>query len=89
MKKKTKNLLLLASVMVVLLIGYVAMDFFTKEDTEEVKEDTTFDITEFAKEDITFYSYKNAEYEIGFYVTEDAYIHYEDTTFPVKLQEVE
>lgn len=88
MKKKTKNLVLLASVLIILLIGYMAIDLFANADTEEIKEDTTFDITEFTTEEISFYSYKNPEYEIGFYVTEEGYTHYKEEAFPVNIENV-
>ena len=85
MEKKTKNLLVLAGVIVVLLIGYVAMTFFLKADAKQQEEakKANLKIIEFKTEDISFYSYENTEYEVGFHVTETGYVHYEDETFPM------
>ncbi len=90
MKKKTKNLLLLVGMMVVLLIGYVAIDLFLEADAKQQEEasNANLELIEFKVEDISFYSYENTEYDIGFHVTGDTYVHYEDEQFPVNKTKV-
>lgn len=83
MKKKTKHLLLLVAVFLLLLGGYFALDFLPETSGEEEETPVeTVEITEFTAEDIAYYCYRNAEYELGFYVTEDGYVHYQDAAFP-------
>ena len=83
MKKKTKNLLLLAAILVLLIGGYFALDFLPKESGEEENTlEEVVEVAEFTAEDIEFYCYKNSEYEMGFYCTEAGYVHYKDETFP-------
>ena len=89
MKKKTKNLLLLVALFVVLVGGYFALDLLPEDTGEE--EDVvyeTVEVTEFATEDIAVYCYNNLEYEIGFTVTEDGYVHYRDDAFPANTANV-
>lgn len=91
MKKKTKNLLLLVALLVVLIGGYFALDLIP-EKTEEEEQDTvteTIEVTEFSAEDIASYSYYNSDYEMGFQVTEEGYVHWKDETFPVNATSVE
>ena len=90
MKKKTKNLLVLAGVIAVLLIGYLAIDLFLKADEKqkEVASKANLELVEFNVEDVSFYSYENTEYDIGFHVTGDTYVHYEDEKFPVNKTKV-
>ena len=90
MKKKTKNLLVLAGVLVVLLIGYVTLTLFLEADAKQQKEamKANLEIIEFKAEDITFCSYENTEYEVGFYITGDTYVHYKEEGFPVNKTKV-
>lgn len=90
MKKKTKNLLVLVAVLVLLIGGYFALELIPEDTGEE--EDTvteTIEVTEFSREDIASYSYYNSAYEIGFEVTEDGYAHWQDELFPVNATGVE
>lgn len=84
MKKKTKHLLGMVVVMFVLLGGYFALDLLPQESGEEEDAETeTVKVADFTAEDITYYCYSNPEYDMGFYITEDGYVHYKDSSFPV------
>ena len=91
MKKKTKNLILLVSVMVLLLGGYLLMGLIPEEDAGQSVETESdiIEITEFTAADIASYHYKNPQYEIGFDITEKGYVHQEDPEFPVNDAAVE
>ncbi|MBO5354091.1 MAG: DUF4340 domain-containing protein [Lachnospiraceae bacterium] len=90
MKKKTKQLLFLAGILVLLLAGYFAMDLIPeKEEAEQNIPAEELDVTEFGVEDIVSYSYTNPSYTMGFYVTKDGYVHQEDAAFPVNEASVE
>lgn len=91
MKKKTKNLILLLSVMVLLLGGYLLMGLLPEKETEADTETNTevIEITEFTVAEITSYQYKNPQYEIGFEVKDGNFIHLEDSNFPVNDATVE
>lgn len=89
MKKKTKNLILLIALFVVVCAGYFALDLLpekTAEEEEPVEE--TLKIADFTAEEIESYYYSNSEYEMGFYITENGYVHYEDEAFPVNTASV-
>ena len=59
--------------MLLLLGGYLCMEFIPEKEEEKQKEAVTYiEITEFSAEDVVSYSYKNAEYEMGFDITENA-----------------
>lgn len=84
MKKKTKQLLLLAGVLVILLAGYFAMERIPEKTEEEQEVQTeVIEVTEFTAEDIAAYSYTNPSYSLGFYVTANGYVNQEDAEFPV------
>lgn len=86
MKKKTKQLFVLACVMLCLLAAYLILpSLLEREDKEEEVGQEILDVTEFATEDIASYRYKNEAYEIGFLVTEDGCVNTEDAAFPVNL----
>lgn len=86
MKKKTKKLLWLVILLVVLTGGYFALDLLPENSGAEEEDAVveTVEVTDFSTEDITFYCYYNSDYEMGFYVTSDGYVHYRDEAFPVK-----
>ena len=79
MKKKTKNLLLLVGLLLVVAVGYFALDLVPEKTAEEKQTmDETVKIADFTTEDITFYCYSNSNYEMGFNITENGYVHYKD-----------
>ena len=90
MKKKTKQLLLLAAVLVLLVAGYFALDFIPEDAGEEGQNivDEAIEVAEFDMEEISSYHYNNSVYEIGFSVTENGYVHADDPTFPVNTSSV-
>ncbi len=90
MKKKTKNLLVLAVVLVLLVAGYFAVGMVqNKEQPEEIPETDIIPVADFAVADIVAYEYTNPQYSIGFDITEKGYVHQEDESFPVSEASVE
>lgn len=92
MKKKTKNLVMLCLVFVILLGGYGFVDEWkTKQEAkeQEVEETERIEVTEFEVSDIASYFYENAEYSVGFRLTEDGYLNAEDAAFPTKESTIE
>ena len=90
MKKKTRNLLLLLALLLVVGAGYFAIDLIPEETVEEEETvDETIKIADFSADKIEFYCYSNSEYEMGFNITEDGYVHYKDEAFPVNTASVE
>lgn len=85
MKKKTKNLLLLVVLLLVLAVGYFALDRIPEDTGEEALDEAEeiVEVTGFDAGDIAFYCYYNSAYEMGFNITEDGYVHYRDEAFPV------
>lgn len=89
MKKKTKNLLLLAAILVLLVGGYYALDLLPEDTGEEDNViEEIIEVAEFTAEDIAFYCYENQEYKMGFTCTEEGYVHYEDEAFPANTDVV-
>lgn len=89
MKKKTKTLLVLVAMFVLLIGGYFALDFLPEDAVDEDIIEETIEVAEFTAEDIAFFCYKNPDYEMGFTCTEEGYVHYEDEAFPVNADVVE
>ena len=87
MKKKTKQLLGLLAVAIVLAVAYVLLPRLTEQTPEETTPEV-LDVTEFATEDIASYSYQNELYEIGFRVENGTYVNTEDAAFPVNTATV-
>lgn len=84
MKKKTKNLLLLITMFVLLLGAYFVLDLLPEKSEEETVTER-IEITEFTAEDILSYYYCNAECEMGFTIQDGSFIHYQDAEFPVNI----
>lgn len=87
MKKTTKKLLMLVCFLVVLIVGYFALDYLP-EDTGEEEQNVvakTIEVTEFHTEDIVSYAYQNSDYAIGFEVTDGGYVNKTDADFPVNV----
>ena len=90
MKKKTKNLLLLVGLLLVVAVGYFALDLVPEKTAEEEQTvEETVKIADFTTEDIIFYCYSNSNYEMGFNITENGYVHYKDEAFPANTAAVE
>ncbi len=85
MKKKTKQLLILCAVFLLLLIGYELLDVWQEHQEEKETETETEEIaiTDFISSEVTAYHYKNGEYEIGFTINGTDYINSEESAFPV------
>ena len=89
MKKKTKNLVLLAVLLMVVTVGYFAIDLIPEKTVEEQNVEETVKIADFTAEDIVFYCYSNSNYELGFNITENGYVHYKDEAFQADTAAVE
>lgn len=88
MKKKTRNLLVLAVVFVLLVAGYYAIDLLPEkeEETEPVPVTETMEVTEFSSEDVVSYRYVNADHEMELLVTETGYVNTADEEFLVNSE---
>lgn len=85
MKKKTKQLLTLCMVFVLLLIGYELLGIWQEQQEEKEAEPETEEIriADFTSSEIMAYHYKNEAYEIGFEIDGTEYVNSEESDFPV------
>lgn len=90
MKKKTKNLMVLLILLVVLVAGYFAVDLLPENTAEtETFETESIPVADFTEEEIASYCYNNGDYEMGFLVTAEGYVHYREEAFPVNASAVD
>ncbi|MGN0505649.1 MAG: DUF4340 domain-containing protein [Lachnospiraceae bacterium] len=94
MKKKTKQLLLLVAVLVLMIGAYATTIFLQNRAEEKAAEqeketEPLQDVTEFSVSDIASYHYMSPQTELGFLVTEEGYVNDEDENFPVNSACVE